>query len=192
MARSMFDEWPEETQAAAQRPAPQAKPAATQPKPQSNPTAPQGVPQLGVFNPADMIRYFIWMTRGGAVLAVVLSALGTFYGLQSKPAPLADTLAVGGDLLAAPNIVALAVVVQAALAVGQWGAWAVSAQWRREGDSRWRWALVAYGIALVVSVAYNMAAYYSGLVALGLPWWATVALVIGFDIFPERSLMKGS
>lgn len=165
------------------QPIPQAKPA---PRAQ----AARPADQVGIFEPEQVVRLLVALARVGAWVLVALSVVGTFYGLQSKPAPLATPWQIPADLFGTPNILALAAGVQGVLMLMQWGTMVLGAHYRRERDGRAVWAYAAYGIALVVSVAYNWKAYEPGLAGLGMAWYFIAVVVVGADIFPEHTLIK--
>lgn len=117
-----------------------------------------------------------------AILLVVLSVLGTFYGARGQSVPILDPLRMLRDIAAGLGLFAMALCGQLALAVAQWG----GRQKARE-DRRW-WALWALSLAL--SAWWNWKGYGPPLVGAGLPWLLAVALVVGGDIVPELTLIQ--
>ena len=154
------------------RHAPAGKP---QPKPR------RGGPAIGIIPPGAVERAFIIGLYLACLALVVLSVLGTFYGLLGASAPLRTPLRIIADLRAAGGTLGLALAVQAALTLTQYGARAMA---RR--DRRW-WLL--YLAALAISVYYNIQAYYAPIAALANAYIAWLLIVAG-DIIPEFIAVK--
>ncbi len=138
-------------------------------------------PTIGVIPPGAIERAFIIGLYLACGALVVLSVLGTFYGLLHTAAPLSTPLRIIADARAAAGMLGLALAVQVALTLTQYGARAMA---RR--DRRW-WLL--YLAALAVSVYYNMQAYYVPIAALSNVYVAWLLIVAG-DIIPEFIAVK--
>ena len=138
-------------------------------------------PTIGVIPPGAVERAFIVGLYLACLALVVLSVLGTFYGLLGASAPLRTPLRIIADVRAVPGTLGLALAIQAALTLTQYGARAMA---RR--DRRW-WVL--YLAALAISVYYNIQAYYTPIAALANAYVAWLLIVSG-DIIPEFIAVK--
>ena len=118
-----------------------------------------------------------------AVALILLSILGTFYGIQGDPAPLGRPGQLLRDLWAGWPMLPAAVGVQFGLGMAQWGGRSLA-----EDHLGW-WAL--YALSLALSVWLNWIAYGVPLVALGMPWLIALALIVIGDILPEIALVRG-
>jgi hypothetical protein len=134
-------------------------------------------PNIGVIPGAAVERAFIGLMYTGVVLLVVLSILGTFYGLQGRAAPLGTPWLMAVDAWEAPGILGRAFLVQAVLTIAQWGAHELA------GRDRLWW--LAWLAALAPSVYYNVQAYFDPAIALGAPWLIALILIAAGDIVPE-------
>ncbi len=149
-------------------------------KPDARPRRNSG-PAIGVIPPGAVERAFIVGLYLACLALVVLSVLGTFYGLLGASAPLRTPLRIIADVRAVPGTLGLALAIQAALTLTQYGARAMA---RR--DRRW-WVL--YLAALAISVYYNIQAYYTPIAALANAYVAWLLIVSG-DIIPEFIAVK--
>ncbi len=131
-------------------------------------------PKIGFLRPGTIERAFMGLLYLALGLLVVLSVVGTFYGQRGTPAPLTRPLQIIADVQAGGILFAL--VVQGVLTVAQWG----SRQLARH-DRRW-WLL--YLAALLISVYYNVQAYWIPLNEL-VPMYVAVILIIAGDALPE-------
>jgi hypothetical protein len=132
--------------------------------------------RVGFLRPGHVEGAFIALLYLALLLLVALSVLGTFYGLRGEAAPIATPLAIVDDLLTAPRVAGLALLIQFVLTTIQYGSRQLS---RR--DRRW-WVL--YLVALGISVYYNSYAYWTPLTAL-VPWYLAGFLIVAGDILPE-------
>lgn len=133
-------------------------------------------PRIGFLRASAVERAFILMIYGGVLLLVALSIIGTFYGSRGMPAPISDPGAIWDTMWGSGTAGLLAVGIQIALSLTQYGA-------RQMGkyDARW-WLL--YLAALGISLYFNYQAYYAPLLIYMLPGYA-LALIVAFDILPE-------
>lgn len=139
--------------------------------------------QVGTI-PSDRISSaFIALLRISAWLLIILSVFGTFYGSRGLDVPLTQPLEIIRDIIALPVIAGIALLGQGLLSLVQWG----SRQLARK-DRRWWFAYLA---ALALSVWWNWAAYGDPLIAVQVPWLIAFGLVLGGDVFPEMTLVKG-
>lgn len=170
---------------AAQRPARQQPPprdhdpaAAEPPQKAQAVTAParSGKPRIGFLRASAIERAFILMIYGGVLALIALSIVGTFYGSHGRPAPISNPGAIWRTMWQSGTPGLIAVGMQLALSLTQYGA-------RQMSRHDWRWWLL-YLAALGISVYFNWQAYYTPLLAYMLPGYA-VALILAFDILPE-------
>ena len=123
-----------------------------------------------------MLRVSMWTL-------VVLSTIGTIYGVLRQGVPLWTPWMVFGDLAANPGGAAVGLALQLGLTLGQWG----GIELARE-DRRW-W--LVYAAALGASVVLNLLGYWEPLVVTaGLPWLLAVAAVVAGDVLPEWLLKR--
>jgi len=139
-------------------------------------SARKGAPRIGFINPHGIEHAFVWLLYFVMLSLVVLSVVGTFYGLNKLDAPLAAPLRLVADVQAAPGRLVLALGIQVVLTVVQYGARQMAAY-----DRRW-WLL--YLVSLAVSAYYNFQAYWEPVTAFTAPLVA-VAIIIGGDVLPE-------
>lgn len=117
-----------------------------------------------------------------AVALIVLSVLGTFYGIQGDPAPLARPGLLLRDLWTGWPLLLAALGVQFGLGMAQWGGRSLA-----EDDPRW-WVL--YALSLATSAWLNWVAYGPPLMDMGMPWLLAAAMVVVGDILPEVALVQ--
>ena len=77
-------------------------------------------PRIGFLRPGHIERAFFGLLYTALVLLVLLSILGTFYGFRGQNAPLDRPLQILADIQSGGILVAL--VIQTALSLTQWGA----------------------------------------------------------------------
>ena len=99
-------------------------------KPDARPRRNSG-PAIGVIPPGAVERAFIVGLYLACLALVVLSVLGTFYGLLGASAPLRTPLRIIADVRAVPGTLGLALAIQAALTLTQYGARAMARRDRR-------------------------------------------------------------
>lgn len=142
----------------------------------------RGLP-IGVI-PAQAIEIALIRTmRAAAILLILLSILGTFYGMRGMQAPLATPVQIAIDLWGAPLTILAALFLQGLLSLVQWGA-------RQLARADRRWWFVYLG-ALFLSVYWNWSAYGAPMIALGVAWLLAFFIVLSGDILPELALIKG-
>lgn len=151
------------------------------PPPAAPPTKSKA-PRIGFLSPQAVERAFIWLMYGAVGLLALLSVLGTFYGLRGEDAPLVAPVQALADIAAAPDALLVALAVQTALGLSQYGARLMARH-----DRRW-WIL--YLVSLGVSVYYNVLAYFDPLVALNVPMLFALILIIVGDVLPERVAIR--
>lgn len=137
---------------------------------------PQKGPRIGFLRPRHVERLFVVLLYITLLALVVLSVLGTYYGLAAEAAPLLRPRQIWADIQANPDRLWVAIAIQAFLSLGQYGA----RQFARR-DPRW-WFL--YLAALSISVYYNAQAYWTPLNLL-MPSLLVGALIIAGDVLPE-------
>lgn len=135
-----------------------------------------GKPQIGFLRASTIERAFILLIYGGVLTLVALSIVGTFYGGQRLSAPITDPRAIWKTMTESGNKLYLAIGVQVALSLTQYGA-------RQLARYDWRWWLL-YLAALGISVYFNVQAYYTPLMVYMLPGYV-ILLILAFDILPE-------
>jgi hypothetical protein len=143
-------------------------------------------PRIGFIRPGSVERAFVALLYTALLLLVLLSVLGTFYGLLGRNAPinaplLAALPAMTGAVAAAPNTFLLAVIIQIVLTTIQYGARQMS-----KSDRRW-WIL--YLVSLGISVYYNYQAYWTPLNTMT-PAYLAALLIIAGDVLPEFIAVK--
>lgn len=139
-------------------------------------------PRVGFLRPGHVEIAFIAALYAALGALVVLSFLGTFYGLLGRDAPLTAPLTVWRDATGAPSVFGLACGIQFGLMLAQYGA--------RQFAKRERAWWLLYLASLGVSVYYNIQAYWTPLTALGLAWYVVLAIVILGDIVPEIAAVQ--
>jgi hypothetical protein len=133
-------------------------------------------PKIGFLSPRGIERAFVVVLYLIMLALVVLSIVGTFYGLNQLPAPLTSPLQLAMDVQAAPGRLGLAFAIQIVLMVVQYGA-------RQMAQYDWRWWGL-YLVSLGVSVYYNVQAYWLPLLLLA-SWPVAALLIICGDVLPE-------
>lgn len=152
--------------------------------------APRRSERIGFLSGRRAEGCFVWLLRLAGLLLIVVSVVGSFYGLQGASAE--------GPLKVIPAMIAGwpwllgAVAVQAFLSIGQWGSrqraqgsLASSSEGRRRrvgGDPRF-W--VVYLALLVLSAALNWIAYGVHLIQWGIPWALALLAVVAGDALAE-------
>ena len=132
-------------------------------------------PKIGFIAPGAIERAFIGLLYIVLLILVLLSFVGTFYGLGQSSAPLSIRQMLA-DLAANTDRLLVAVVLQLALTLAQYGARQMAS-----ADRRW-WLL--YLAALAVSIYYNYMAFWTPMTALAAWPVAALILIVG-DIVPE-------
>jgi hypothetical protein len=146
------------------------------------PAAPTRRPRIGFLRPAHVEAAFVVLVYTSILVLVALSIIGTFYGMRDMTAPLATPLRIIRDIGAAPIAFGIALAVQIVLMITQYGAHLFTRH-----NKRW-WGL--YLVALAASIWFNVQAYWTPLLALGVGWVvASVLLVVG-DILPEVAAVR--
>lgn len=153
-------------------------------EPLTSPTvtpAKRKAPRIGFLTPGAIERAFIALLYLTLLLLVVLSFIGTFYGLGGNSAPLLTPGRIVADIRANTDRLWVAVVLQLVLMLAQYG----TRQMARH-DRRW-WFL--YLAALGISMYYNFMAYWTPLAAMLGMAVAGIIIVVG-DILPEFIAMR--
>lgn len=133
-------------------------------------------PKIGFLSPRGIERAFMVVLYAFMLSLVVLSVIGTFYGLNRLNAPLAMPLQVATDIAVAPGRLGVAVGLQIVLTIVQYGARQMA-----HYDARW-WLL--YLVSLGVSLYYNIQAYWVPLLLyVSVP--IAVIILVGGDVLPE-------
>lgn len=138
-------------------------------------------PTIGFIRPGQIERAFTALLYSALFLLVLLSILGTFYGLLGENAPIAAPLFVAiprivRSIAAAPNLFGEALVIQLILTLIQYGA----RQYAKNQPYWW----IAYLVSLGVSVYYNYLAYWTPLNTLA-PAYLAALIIIAGDVLPE-------
>lgn len=133
-------------------------------------------PRIGFINPRGIERAFIVLLYLTLLALVVLSVLGTFYGIGGNVAPLLSPRQIVADVGANTDRLWVAIAIQLFLTLGQYGARQMAGH-----DSRW-WLL--YLVTLGISVYYNFQAYWVPLQVLVSQPVAITAIILG-DVLPE-------
>lgn len=145
------------------------------------PTPKRAAPRIGFIKPGAIERAFVALLYLTLLLLVVLSFIGTFYGLSGDSAPIRTPLHIIADIRANTDRLWVAVVLQLVLMLAQYG----TRQMARH-DRRW-WLL--YLAALGISMYYNFQAYWTPLTAMLGMAIAGIIIVVG-DILPEFIAMR--
>ena len=132
-------------------------------------------PRIGFISPGGIERAFIALLYIVLLVLVLLSFVGTFYGLGQSSAPLSIRQMLA-DMAANTDRLLVAVVLQLALTLAQYGARQMAS-----ADRRW-WLL--YLAALAVSIYYNYMAFWTPMTAL-VAWPVAALILIVGDIVPE-------
>lgn len=138
-------------------------------------------PRIGFLAPGAIERAFIALLYLTLLLLVILSFIGTFYGMSGNNAPIRTPLQIVADVRANTDRLWVAVVIQFALMLAQYG----TRQMARH-DRRW-WLF--YLAALGISMYYNFQAYWTPLSALLGMAVAGIIIVVG-DVLPEFIAMR--
>ena len=133
--------------------------------------------RIGFLRPGHIEVAFLIALYVALGILVLLSFLGTFYGLLGRDVPLTRPLAAWHDVVRATGVFGLACGIQFGLTLAQYGA----RQFARRDPSWW----LLYLASLGVSVYYNIQAYWTPLIAFGLSWWVVLAIIILGDVIPE-------
>lgn len=136
--------------------------------------------RTGVVPAESMARVFVLFVRITALALIVLSYLGTCYGLAGAGVVGPDGL----NVAPATSLMhwGMALILQTVLSLIQWGARAWAHQ---SGNPVW---FVAYAAALGISVTFNWIAYSSLIMGWGVAWWLTLIGIALFDMMPEHIL----
>ena len=134
------------------------------------------MPRIGFISPRGIERAFIVLLYVTLLALIVLSVLGTFYGLAGNVAPLFSPHRVYADIAANTDRFWVALAIQLFLTLTQYGARQFVSH-----DRRW-WML--YLVSLGISVYYNFQAYWTPLTAL-MPGILVSILIIAGDVLPE-------
>lgn len=135
--------------------------------------------KIGVVSGEHAEVGFIWLLRISGVGLVLVSIVGSFYGLRGKA--VSPPLAIVGDLVRFPWALVSALAVQAVLSLAQWGA-----RHRAKSDTRW-WG--AFAVALLISAGLNWVAYGTLMLAWGWPVLLAGIAVIAGDAIAELLLV---
>jgi hypothetical protein len=133
-------------------------------------------PRIGFLRPGHVERAFIALLYLSLLALVLLSIVGTFYGLGGNVAPLLSPRQMIADIAANTDRLWVALAIQLFLTLTQYGARQFITH-----DRRW-WAV--YLVSLSVSVYYNVQAYWTPLIAL-LPAYIAGILIVAGDVLPE-------
>lgn len=150
--------------------------AATRPIVRSEQLDTRAAPRIGFLKPGGVERAFVALLYLTLFVLVVLSILGTFYGIGGNVAPLLSPRQMIADVAANLDRLWVSIAIQVFLSLGQYGA----RQMARH-DPRW-WIL--YLAALSISVYYNFQAYWLPLnVIVAMP--VAGAIIVLGDVLPE-------
>jgi hypothetical protein len=138
--------------------------------------AKRAAPRIGFLNPGSVEGAFRVLLYGTLLALVILSIVGTYYGLAQQAAPLLQPRQIWADIQANTDRLWVAIAIQVFLSLGQYGA----RQFARH-DPRW-WLL--YLAALGISVYYNYQAYWTPLNEITL-WPIAGAVIVLGDVLPE-------
>ena len=138
-------------------------------------------PRIGFLRPGHLERAFIVLLYIAMAVLVVLSVIGTFYGLQAQSAPILSPATIYYAMRDNTNVLIAALVMQAVLSITQYGARAMARH-----DRRW-WLL--YLAVLAISVYYNWQAYWTPLNELT-AWYIALALIVFGDVLPEMFAVR--
>ena len=133
-------------------------------------------PKIGFLKPGSIERAFVLLLYLTLLALVVLSILGTFYGIGGNSAPLTRPRQMWADVVANTDRLWVAIAIQVFLSLGQYGSRQMASH-----DRRW-WLL--YLAVLSISVYYNMQAYWVPLTALMSVYVAAPLIILG-DVLPE-------
>ena len=133
-------------------------------------------PRIGFLNPRGIEKAFRWLLYLTLLALVLLSVMGTYYGLGQSTAPLLTPLRIFSDIAANTDRLWVAIAIQVFLTLTQYGARTMARH-----DRRW-WFL--YLVSLSISVYYNYQAYWVPLNELTL-WPIAAAVIVAGDVLPE-------
>ena len=139
------------------------------------PNEPRRKRRIGMISGEGAESAFVALLRVSGWLLVLVSVIGSFYGLQGKQASEPATMI--SDLVTGYGWLLAALGAQAVLSIGQWGSRA-----RAKHDRRF-W--LVYLALLALSASLNWLAYGPHLVAWGIPWFLAAAAVVGGDAIAE-------
>lgn len=151
------------------------KPSGARSSPRAR-TGARKAPRIGFLRPLYVERAFLALLYLTLLVLVLLSVIGTYYGLASDNAPLLRPAQILVDIRTNTDRLWVAITIQAFLTLAQYGARQLARH-----DPRW-WFL--YLAALAVSVYYNFQAYWIPLNTLTL-WPITAVAIIAGDVLPE-------
>lgn len=134
------------------------------------------IPRIGFLNPNSIERAFKWLLYITLLALVVLSVIGTYYGISDSTAPLLTPRQIIADIQANTDRLWVAIAIQVFLTLTQYGARTMARH-----DRRW-WFL--YLVSLGISVYYNYQAYWVPLNELTL-WPIAAAAIVAGDVLPE-------
>jgi len=153
------------------------------PKPHGASRPPRAPQWRGYLAPGASAQVMISVIIPALLIAlVVLSVLGTFYGVQSLGVPILSPGTILSGIGANPGVFAVALIAQGVLMFTQYGASELAA-----ADSRW-W--IVYLLSLGASVGLNWIGYREALASLGVPVLIAFGVVIAADVVPELAMKK--
>jgi hypothetical protein len=135
----------------------------------------------GMIRGAHLERALITMIHSAAWGLIVLSILGTFYGMRGLQAPLFQPWLIVLAIVAQPWVFVGSLVLQVLLSVVQWGA-------RQMAKRVLLWWLL-YFASLALSAWWNWQAYGLSLLSAGMPWLLAIGVIIVGDMIPELALV---
>lgn len=158
--------------------------------PREVPSQRRAARQIGFLSGRGAEGCFILLLRVAGVVLIVVSIVGTFYGLQGKeaegPMKIIPAMVTGWPWLIAAG------AIQALLSVGQWGSrkraqgdlvTLQSGHRKRQGGIPGFW--LVYLALLAISAALNWVAYGDHLVTWGVPLLLAVLAVVAGDALAE-------
>lgn len=152
------------------------------PIPKTSAAIPARRVQTGVIKSAHASVALIWVIRLLAVALLLLSLLGTFYGMSSESMPLNKPGQVWIDIGLAKEGFILAIIVQVFFSVVQWGSMGLA-----KADVRW-WGM--YLIGLSFSAYWNWQAYHAAMIdVMRMPWLLALIIIVLSDILAEKALV---
>jgi hypothetical protein len=138
--------------------------------------AKRSAPRIGFLDPRGIERAFRTLLYLTLLALVVLSVVGTYYGLAQQTAPLLTPGRIYADIRANTDRLWVAIAIQVFLTLTQYGSRTMARH-----DRRW-WFL--YLASLSISVYYNYQAYWTPLNVITLGPIAAAVIVAG-DVLPE-------
>lgn len=143
----------------------------------------RSVHQTGMIRGERAFAALVAVVQFISILLIVLSVLGTFYGVRGMRAPILNLGRVILDIIADPQLLGLALLGQGLLSVVQWGG-----RWGALRVHRVFWLL--YFASLALSVYWNWQAYGATMTAaMQMPWLIALGVIIGGDVLPEFALV---